>query len=353
MFFLNRKKPDLLGIDISTAAVKLLELSRVGSRYRVESYAVAPLPPDAVVDKNIAKVEAIGNVIKAVIKQSGTRLKHAAVAVPGSAVIAKVISMPASLSEDELEAQLELEADQYIPYALDEVSLDFVVQGATEKNPEMVDVLLVASRKENVGDRVAALELAGLKAEIVDVESYALEHSCALILDQLFERGMDQAIAIADVGATMTTLNVIHNRRIIYTREQGFGGKQLTEEIQRRYGLSHEEAGLAKKHGGLPDNYSPEVLEPFKNALAQQIGRSLQFFLSSSAHRSVEHILLAGGCASIPGIDRYVEDNQGIPTSVANPFVNMTLSPRVKPQSLSNDAPALMTACGLALRSFD
>jgi type IV pilus assembly protein PilM len=353
MFFLKHKKPELLGIDISTAAVKLLELSRAGSRYRVESYAVAPLPPDAMTDKNINKVETIGNVIKALVKQSGTRLKHAAVAVPGSAVIAKVISMPASLSEDELEAQLELEADQYIPYALDEVSLDFVIQGNTEKNPEMVDVLLVASRKENVGDRVAALDLAGLKAEIVDVESYALEHACALVLDQSSEKRSDQVIAIADVGSTMTTLNIIQNRRIIYTREQGFGGKQLTEEIQRRYGLSFEEAGLAKKHGGLPDNYGPEVLEPFKNALTQQLGRSLQFFLSASTHRNVERIMLAGGCASIPGIERYVEEALGTPTTVANPFANMTLSSRVKPQSLSNDAPALMTACGLALRSFD
>lgn len=353
MFFLKRKQPLLLGIDISTAAVKLLELSRAGGRFRVESYAVAPLPQDAVIDKNITKVETIGNVIKTVIKQSGTRLKHASVAVPGSAVIAKVIAMPASLSEEELEAQLELEADQYIPYALDEVSLDFAVQGASEKNPEMVDVLLVASRKENVEDRVAALEMAGLKAEVVDVESYALENSCSLILDQVLNQPVDQALAIADVGATMTTLNVIHNRRIIYTREQGFGGKQLTEEIQRRYGLSFEEAGLAKKHGGLPDNYQTEVLDPFQQAMAQQIGRSLQFFLSSSVHRTVDRIMLAGGCASIPGIDRYIEEALGTPTFVANPFQNMALSGRVKPQSLSNDAPSLMTACGLALRSFD
>ena len=353
MFFLNRKKPPLLGIDISTAAVKMLELTKTGSRLRVEGYAVAPLPQDAVVDKNITKIEAIGNVIKSVLKQSGTRLKHAAVAVPGSSVIAKVISMPASLSEDEMEAQLEVEADQYIPYALDEVSLDFVVQGPSEKSPDMVDVLLVASRKENVEDRVAVLELAGLKAEIVDVESYSLENSCALILEQFPDRNPDQAVAIADVGATMTTLNVIHNRRIIYTREQGFGGKQLTEEIQRRYGLSYEEAGLAKKHGGLPDNYGPEVLEPFKHAMAQQIGRSLQFFVSSSSHREVDRILLAGGCSSIPGIERYVEEVLGIPSFVANPFVSMALSSRIKPQSLSNDAPALMTACGLALRSFE
>jgi type IV pilus assembly protein PilM len=353
MIFLNRKRPPLLGIDISTAAVKLLELSKNGQHYRVESYAVAPLPLDAVIDKNIAKVEIIGNVIKSVIKQSGTRLKHAAVAVPSSSVITKVISMPASLSEDDLEAQIELEADQYIPYSLDEVSLDFEVQGRADKNPDMVDVLLVASRKENVEDRVAALEMAGLKAEVVDVESYALENACNLILDQLPYYNPDQTIAVADVGSTMTTLNVIHKRRIIYTREQGFGGKQLTEEIQRRYGLSYEEAGLAKKHGGLPDNYLLEVLEPFKQAMAQQIGRSLQFFLSSSSHRTVDGLVLAGGCGSIQGIDRFVENTLGIPTTAANPFVTMALAPRVKPQSLSNDAPALMTACGLALRSLD
>lgn len=294
MFFFNRKKPELLGIDISSAAVKLLELSRLGSHYRVEGYAIVPLPPDAVVDKNVAKAEAIANALRVAIKQSGTRLKQAAVAVPSSMVIAKVITMPASLGEDEMEAQIELEADQYIPYALDEVSLDFVVLGPTEQNPDTVDVLLVASRKENVEDRVAALELAGLKAEIVDVESYALEHACAFILGQTAQGIEDSVTAIADVGASVTTLNVVHKHRVIYTREQNFGGKQLTEEIQRRYGLSYEEAGLAKKYGGLPDNYLTEVLEPFKNALAQQISRSLQFFLSSTAQREVDRVILTG-----------------------------------------------------------
>ena len=353
MFFLKRKKPLLLGVDISTAAVKLLELSKAGVRYRVESYAVVPLPQDAVVDKTITKVEVIANTVKAVVSQSGTKLRHVAVAVAGSSVITKIISMPASLSNEELEAQIELEADQYIPYALDEVSLDFEVQGRSDKNPEMVDVLLVASRKENVEDRVAALELAGLKTEIVDVESYALENAFGLILEQMPDASLEKTVAIADIGATMTTLNVLYKNRIIYTREQGFGGKQLTEEIQRRYGLSYEEAGLAKKHGGLPDNYLPEVLEPFRQAMSQQIGRSLQFFLSSSSHRSVDSLVLAGGCSSISGIDRFVEQSLGIPTVVANPFIHMSLSNRVKPQTLGNDAPAMMTACGLALRSFD
>lgn len=353
MLFLRRKKPLLLGVDISTAAIKLLELSRSGNHYRVESYGVVALPQDAVVEKSITNIEAIGNTIKAVVAQSGTKLKNAAVAVSASSVITKIITMSANLSDDEMEVQIELEADQYIPYALDEVSLDFEVLGRSEKNPDMVDVLLVASRKENVEDRVAALELAGLKADVVDVESYALENAYYMMSDQMPEAHFDSTTAIADIGSTMTTLNVINNHRIIYTREQGFGGKQLTEEIQRRYGLSFEEAGLAKKHGGLPDNYQTEVLEPFKQALTQQVGRSLQFFLSSSSHKGVDNLVLVGGCASINGIDRFVEQNLSIPTTIGNPFLNMSLSNKVKPQNLSNDASSMMTACGLALRSFD
>jgi type IV pilus assembly protein PilM len=352
MFFFNRQKPPLLGIDISTAAVKLLELSQIGQKYRVENYAIVPLPQDAVVDKNLAKVDIVSNAIKLATKQSGTRLKHAAVAVPTSSVIAKEITMPASLNEDELEAQIQLEADQYIPYSLDEVSLDFVVQGETEKNPEMVDILLVASRKELVEDRVAALEMAGLKAGIVDVESYALENACSLILSQI-PQNPDEGIAIVDIGSTMTTLYVMQNQKIIYTREQNFGGKQLVEDIQKRYGLSYEEAELAKKHGGLPDAYYPEVLEPFKQAIARQIGRLLQFFISAGIYRTVERLFLAGGCASITGIDQYVEEILATPTSIANPFANMSLSGNIKSQNFYTDAPALITACGLALRSFD
>lgn len=343
----------ILGIDISSTAVKLLELSQQGLRYRVESYAVEPLPPNSVVEKTITDVEAVGDAIRRALKRSGTRAKQAAVAVAGSAVITKVISMPANLSDDEMESQIQLEADQYIPYPLEEVNMDFEVLGPSEKNPNMVDVLLAASRSENVDMRVAALELAGLTAKIVDVEAYALENAFSLLAAQFPGEGYDRTIAVADVGATMTTLNVLHNRKIIYTREQVFGGKQLTEEIQRRYGLSYEEAGMAKRQGGLPDNYLPEVLAPFKEAMTQQISRSLQFFFSSSHYNSVDYIVLAGGCASIPGVDEMMEQNLGTPSMIANPFASMSLAPRVKAQALSNDAPALMIACGLAMRSFD
>jgi type IV pilus assembly protein PilM len=336
--FFKPKKPPVLGLDISSTAIKLLELGRSGDRLRVESYAVEPLPPNSVIEKNIADVEAVGEAIKRAVKRSGSRTKFAAAAVAGSAVITKTIAMPATLTEEDMEQQIQLEADQYIPYPLEEVNLDFEVLGPTENDPERVDVLLAAS---------------GLKPKIIDVEAYAIENAFSLLAPQLPEQGIDQTIAVVDVGATMTTLNVMHDLKTIYTREQVFGGKQLTEEIQRRYGLSYEEAGMAKRQGGLPDNYVPEVLEPFKDAMAQQVSRSLQFFFSSSQYSNVDHIVLAGGSAMIAGIDEMIADKLGVHTSIANPFANMTLASRVKAQSLSNDAPALMIACGLAMRSFD
>ena len=214
-------------------------------------------------------------------------------------------------------------------------------------------MLLAASRSENIESRTDALDIGGLTAKIVDVEAYTVENVAPLLTAQLEDGGKDKIIAIIDIGATMTSLNVIENGNLIYTREQNFGGKQLTEEIMRRYGLAYEEAGRLKKSGGLPDNYIPEVLEPFKETIAQQVGRFLQFFYTSGQHNTVDLIALAGGCASIPGIDELVESQLGIPTLIANPFANMSLSSKVNPQSLSKDAPSLIIACGLALRSFD
>lgn len=353
MSLLSRKKPVLLGLDISSTSVKLLELEQNAGKYIVKSLAVEPLPDNAVVEKNFQDVEAIGETIQKAVKRSGTKAKLAAVAVAGSAVITKIINMPANLSESELEQQIQLEADQYIPYPLEEINLDFEVIGPTANNPDSVDVLLAASRSENIETRTDALDIGGLKAKIVDVEAYTVENVAPLITAQMENKGEDKIIAIIDIGATMTSLNVIQNGSLIYTREQNFGGKQLTEEIMRRYGLAYEEAGRLKKSGGLPDNYIPEVLEPFKETIAQQVSRFLQFFYTSGQYSTVDLIALAGGCASIPAIDELVESQLGIKTVIANPFANMSLSSRVNPQALSKDAPSLMIACGLALRSFD
>jgi len=343
----------LIGIDISSSAVKCLELSKSGSHYRVERCAVEPLPQNAVVENAITDVEQVGRAVDRAVKRSGSKNRHVAVAVSASHVITKIISMPSGLKENELEQQIESEADHYIPYPLDEVNLDFEVIGPSEKNANEDDVVIAACRKEIVDDYVAVIEAPGLIPLVIDVDAFAMEAAYSLIARHMPGGGMEKTIAILDFGATTTHMNVMHNNRSVYTRDHTFGGRQLTEEIQRRYGLSFEEAGLAKKVGGLPDNYQTDILQPFMEAMCQETMRALQFFHSSTPYNSVDQILLAGGCAQIPGVDELIANRVGVQTTVANPFASMSLGSRVKPQQLSADASSLMVACGLAMRSFD
>lgn len=352
MGLFGKSQAPLIGVDISSTAVKLLQLSRNGNRFRVEHYFVEPIPAGAVVERTIVELEAVSEAIRRAVARSGTKARDAAAAVASSAVITKLIPISAELTGDDLEAQVELEATNYIPYPIEEVSLDFEVLGPYPNNPEMVQVLLAASRSENVELRQSALEQGGLTAKVMDIESFAVENAFALLTDEL-PIAPDGVVALVDIGATMTTLNVIRSGRSLYGREQVFGGTQLTHEMMRRYGLSYEEAGLAKRQGGLPDSYVAEVLEPFKEAAVQQVSRLLQFFYAGSEFNRVDCIVLAGGCASMAGLTQMVEEQLGVATLLANPLAHMTLGPKVNAQALSMDAPALMTATGLALRSFD
>jgi type IV pilus assembly protein PilM len=348
------KAPPLIGCDISSSSVKLVEIAETGKNvYRVERYAIEPLPRDAVVDGNINNLEAVSDCLKRAWKRMGTNIKGLALALPSAAVITKKIVVPAGQLESELELQVETEANQYIPFALDEVNLDFHVIGPAPNSAEDVEVLIAASRKEKIEDRVAAAESAGLKALVVDIESFAIQTAFELIERGLPENGKDQNIAIVDVGTTMMNLNVLRNGQSIYMREQPFGGNTLTQEIQRAFGMSPEEAEAAKRAGGLPDNYDTEVLAPFMDTLGLEVTRALQFFFTSTQFNQVNHILLAGGCAAIPGVDEVVTRRTSVPSMIANPFANMALSSKIRPKNLTTDAPSLMVACGLAMRRFD
>jgi len=350
----GRSTKPLLGLDITTSSVKLIELSKSGDTYRVEAYAAEATPLNAVNEKAIVDAQVVGEAVRRAVKRSGARSNDAAVAISGDAAITKTIQMPASFSEAELEGQVELQADQYIPFPMEEVSYDFELIGPTEQDPDMMDVLLVATRTENVEQRQAAVEAAGLKAAIVDVEAFAVEKACQLLRHQMPGEGMGHSVAVMDFGASSTTFSVLRDLKVMYTRDFAFGGQQLTEEIMRTYGLTLEEAGRAKKEGGLPSNYEPEILEPFIDDMTQQVSRSLQFFLASGTNREQpEQILICGGCANIPGVADVISSRVGIPTQVGNPLGMMKISSKARSQGVMKDATALLTACGLALRSFD
>jgi len=345
---------ELIGLDISSSAVKLIELTQRGDRYQVETYAVEALPPNAVSDKQISDPQAVGECIARAVTRSGTRTRNAAVAVAGASAITKIIQMPASLSESDLEEQIKVEADQYIPYAIDEVQLDFQVLGPSESGTGLVDVLLAACRKEQVEQRCAALEIAGLKPKLVDIEQHALQNASIFLHHQMPEGGVNKTIALVDMGASTTSVLVLHDGQAVYTREQFFGGRQLTDDIMRFYGMSLEDATKAKRFGSLPADYATDVLAPFMADMGQQIDGSLQFFFaSSSRHSRVDQIILAGGCAEIPGVAESIEAQLQIPSVIAQPFANMSVSPRAKPAQLAKDSASLLIACGLAFRAFD
>ena len=348
------KAPPLFGLDISSSSVKVLEIAEAGKdAYRVERYAIEPLARDAVVDGNINNLEAAADAVKRAHKRLGTRIKHVAMAVPTGAVTTKKITVNGALREDELEVQVEGEANQYIPFALEEVNLDFQVVGPSPTNPDEQEVMIAATRKERVEDRVAVAHLAGLKPLVMDVESFAQQTALSLVVHGLPGGAKDQNVAIVDVGANVMQVTVLRNDQSVYTREQAFGGNQLTQEIVTRYGMSPEEAENAKRSGGLPDDFEAEVLKPFMQNLSGEVQRALQFFFTSTQYHNVDHILLAGGSAVIPGLDEVVHAQTQVATSVANPFALMQTSNRVQLKRLMVDAPSLIVACGLAMRRFD
>lgn len=342
----------MLGLDFSSTSVKLLELAKKGDTYYIESYAVESLPPEAIDETNIKDIEAVGQAIANVVARSRTSLKLAAIVIQSSAVITKTIQMAADLKEHELMAQIFSEADRYIPYPLQEVNLDFKILGPNAKNPALVDVLLVGTKTDNVNARVEALALGGLTAKVVDVETYVIERAFELIHKDLPSESQNKTVAIIDIGGVIMTLCVLVNGSSVYMRDQNFGGRQLTEEIQRRYNLSMPEAIKAQKDGGLPSEYEIDILNPFKFVAAQHVSRALQFFFSSSSFSEIDTIVLAGGTATTPGLAQLIQEQLGIPTLVANPLANMKVSSKVDMSQVQEDASSLLMCCGLAMRSF-
>src|SRR6266513_1042050 len=352
--FLDTTAPPLIGVDISSTALKLVELSESGKgAYRLERYAIEPLPKDVVTDGNIANLDQVADALRRGHKRLGSRNRHIALALPAAMVITKKIIVPAGQTEEELELQVETEANQYIPFALDDVNLDFQILGPAPTNDDEVEVLIAASRKEKVEDRVAIADAAGLKPRVMDVESYATEEAFRLIAPSLPANGRDQNIALVDIGAHVSHFYVLRNDQFLFSRDQAFGGNQLTYDIQRAFNLSPEEAESAKKNQGLPENYDADVLQPFMETLALEITRALQFFFTSTSYNQVDQIVLASGCWLLPGLHELVSKCAGVGTIVANLFASMAGSDRMRPRQLATDAPLLLIACGLAMRGFE
>ena len=351
--FFSRGPAPLLGIDVSSSSVKLVELGRNRAGELVlERCAIEPLERGWVADGNIEKFEEVVEAVRRVVRKSGSKTKDVALALPAAAVITKKIVLPGGLSDMELEAQVESEANQYIPFALDEVSLDFCVIGPSANSVGDSDVLIAASRKEKVTDRRGLAEAAGLKPVIMDVEPYASRLAAARVIETLPNHGVDSMVALFEVGAVTTSMQVMRNDDVLYERDQAFGGAQLTQLIVRQYGFSAEEAEVKKRSGDLPDDYQASVLAPFIATMAQEVGRALQFFFTSTPYNKVDHILMAGGSAAIPGLTEAITRQTSFACMVVNPFDGMEMASSVHSRKISREAPSYLTSTGLALRRF-
>lgn len=352
MKLFGKKKEPIIGLDIGSTGVRLLQLSRHGSGYRIEHFAIESLSEGAVVDSAVRDVEVVANAISRIVRTSGTRAKACAIAVSGSAVFTKTISLPANLAAADIESQVQIEANQYVPYPLDEVSLDFEVLGPSPRNADLVDILLAASKSENVENRQDAIDAAGLKAKVVDVEAFAIANAFELIRKR-DGVSRSEAVAFFDIGYDLSTLLVIKNNHVIYTRDHPFGGHQLLEENQRRYDMSLAQASFFERNEEAPDDFQEEVLEPFQLNIVHQISRALQFYASSNEYSNIGTIYLSGGVAAMKNLAHLVQQELGMTTRIADPITGMDIATNVPITALKRNATNLMIATGLALRGFD
>ncbi len=351
MTSLFRAKPKaLLGVDIGTSFVKLLGLSQQSRGYKVDSYAVVHLPEGAVIDNNVQEVPVVAEAIEKAVRIAGSRTKGAVTSVPASVVIVKGLEFSNSFTEDELEDQIRVEADQFIPYPLDEVAIDFQVRGASSSDADMNDVLLVACRQDSVQSREDSVNGAGMHCEVVDVDTYALERVFPLLSDVHELEG--KTVGLVDIGASSMSLYVLEDGEVLYSREQVFGGNDLTHNLSQVADMSVDEVERAKKDGSLAEDLVRGYVEPFKQTAAQQISRSLQFYYSSGTHGELDMLLLAGGVSGLSGLEKTVEQELGIAAQIANPFSGMKFDSKINRSKFDADASSLLLACGLALRSF-
>ena len=353
MFSFRNSKKNLLGVDISSSSVKVLEIAQDGAGFRLESYGIEPTPPNSVIENVVTDAEAVGDSIEKAVARSGSNLKECACAISGSKVITKKITVSSEIPVKDLEGQVQLEMVQHIPHPIEDISIDFQIENNPEDSGLPFEITVVATKSENVDSCVVAVERGGLIPKIVDVELFALENAVSLTSKISGDDRLTGILGIVDIGSSSTKFSVLEAGSITYNREQNFGGKQLLNEIQRNYGLSYEEAKSGLAESSLEAGFEEKVVAPFVESASQEIERALQLFYSSNNAARVEHVLLTGGCASLNGIADSVMARIEVPVDLISPFGKIPLSRNIDPKKLKRDAPMLLTAFGLSSRGFD
>lgn len=347
------KLTPLLGLDISSDAIRLLEISHNNDIYQIEAYSVVPLLQCSRVEHTISIEKQVANAISKAVHYANTSCKLAAISLPSSSVITRIFQVNISFTENEILEQIELEADRYLPYPLTEAYYDFEILPCIEHHPNLREVLLVAAKVETVESRLAIMVEAGLKTTIIDIESFAIERAFNFLLSELPEMSQVKHTALFDIGSQISTLHVFKQGCSIYHRSQEFGLKQLQDELDRRYGLSPDKIDAVCKASSVSESHIQEVLESFKEAVVQQLQRALQTFFSAINEHEIQILFLSGVGLSIKSLADQMEDRLAIKTMIVDPFAKMKIAPGVDAVLLREDAPSLMLVLGLALRTLE
>jgi type IV pilus assembly protein PilM len=347
MFF--TKKKDILGLDIGSSAIKLVELKEGKSGYRLQNLALSPLPPEAIVDGALMDSVTIVDSIKDLVKQVKTKTRNAAISVSGHSVIVKRITLP-FMTEAELEESIQWESERYIPFDINDVNIDFQILGSGAENPEVMDVILVAAKKDIINDYVSVIMEAGLNPAIIDVDAFALENMLAINYDL----GKEEVIAVANVGASVTSINILRNNVSAFTRDVFKGGNQVTEEIQRQLHVDFDEAERVKVGSKMDGSSQPLIEKVLKEAcesLAAEIGNSLEFFQSTSTYEKIGKLFVSGGGSKIKDFDIVLQQQIGIPVELINPFKKIEFSEKnFDLEYMREIGPAMAVGVGLASR---
>jgi type IV pilus assembly protein PilM len=343
------KKKDVIGLDIGSSSIKLVELGEGRGGYKLQNLAISPLPPEAIVDGALMDSVIIIDAIRDLVSSSKTKIKNVVASVSGHSVIVKKITLP-FMTEAELEESIQWEAERYIPFDINDVNIDFQIFGSGQENPDVMDVVLVAAKKDIINDYVSVIMESGLNPVIIDIDSFALENMLAIN----YEVDKDEIVAMANVGASVTNINIIKNNVSGFTRDIFQGGNQITEEIQRQLHVDYEEAEKVKVGSKMDVASQPviqNVLKTASESLAIEIGNSLDFFQSTTTYEKVNRLYLSGGGSKIKDFDVILQQQIGIPVEIINPFKKIEYSERnFDLEYLREIGPVMAVGVGLASR---
>jgi len=346
---LIKAKKDVVGIDIGSSSIKLVQLRQAKGGYQLVTLGVAPLPPEAIVDNAIMDSGSVVEVVRNLVESHKVKTKNAATSVSGHSVIIRKIQLPI-MTEEEMEASIQWEAEQYIPFEISEVNLDFQILGPDARDPSQMNVILVAAKKEFVNDHVAVFRECGMNPVVMDIDCFAIEN--AFEANYGFEE--DEIVALINMGAAAMNVNVLKGGKSVFTRDIQVGGNMYNEEIQKRLGLSGEDAEEVKLGGEIEDIDAAAVMAVINDAtesLAQEVQRSFDFFSATSSDEKVQKLYITGGVSKTPNVREYLESQLAIPVELLDPFRLIKVNEKeFDPEYIQAVGPLFSVAVGLAMR---